>query len=112
MALAGILAGAAQCHAVVDGAVVADHGGLAEHDAHAVVDEQAPADPGTGVDLDAGFVAAVLADPAGKEKVPVLIQPVGNAVVDQDMEAGVQQDDLQHAACGGVLALDIPCVLQ
>ena len=28
---------------VVDGAVVADHGGLAEHDAHAVVDEQAPA---------------------------------------------------------------------
>ena len=81
MALAGVLAGAAQRHAVVDGAVVADHGGLAEHDAHAVVDEQAPADPGTGVDLDAGLVAAVLADPAGKEKVPVLIQPVGNAVV-------------------------------
>jgi hypothetical protein len=64
------------------------------------------------VDLDAGLVAAVLADPAGKEKVPVLIQPVGNAVVDQDMEAGVQQDDLQHTACGGIFALDVPCVLQ
>ena len=97
---------------MVDGAVVADHGGLAEHDAHAVVDEQALADLGTGVDLDAGLVAAVLADPAGKEKVPVFIQPVGNAVVDQDMEAGVQQDDLQHTACGGVFALDVPCILQ
>ena len=112
MAFAGILAGTAQRYSVVDGAVIPDLAGLAEHDAHAVVDEQAPADLGTGVDLDGGLVAAVLADPAGKEKVPVLIQPVGNAVVDQDMEAGVQQDDLQHATCGGIFALDVPCILQ
>ena len=49
---------------------------------------------------------------AGEEKVLVQKQPVGNAVVDQDVEAGVQQDDLQHTACGGVFALDVPCVLQ
>ena len=97
---------------MVDGAVVPDLTGLTEHDAHAVIDEQASADGGTGVDLDAGAAASVLADPAGKEKVPVLIKPVGNAVVNQDMEAGIQQDDLQHTACGGVLALDVPCVLQ
>ena len=112
MAFAGILAGTAQRYPVVDGAVISDLAGLAEHDAHAVVDKQTLADGGTRVDLDAGAVAAMLADPAGQEKVPVLIQPVGNAVVDQDMEAGVQQDDLQHAACGGVLALDVPCVFQ
>ena len=101
MALSGVLAGAAQRHAVVDGAVVADLAGLAEHDAHAVVDEQAPADGSTGVDLDAGAAASV-----------VLVQPVRNAVIDQNMKTGVQQNDLQHAACGGVLALDVPCIFQ
>ena len=89
MALAGVLAGAAQRHAVVEGAVVADHGGLAEHDAHAVVDEQAPADPGTGVDLDAGLMPAALADPSRQKKVPALIQPVRDAVIDQNVKAGV-----------------------
>ena len=53
MALAGVLAGAAQGHAVVDGAVVADLRRLAEDDAQAVVHEQALADLRAGVDLDA-----------------------------------------------------------
>ena len=112
MALAGVLAGAAQRDAVVDGAVVTDLSRLAEDDAHAVVDEQAPADPGTGVDLDAGLMPAALADPPCQKKVPALIQPVRDAVIDQNVKAGVQQNDLQHAARGGVLALDVPCVLQ
>ena len=112
VALAGVLAGAAQRDAVVDGAVVADLSRLAEDDAHAVVDEQAPADPGTGVDLDAGLMPAALADPSRQKKVPALIQPVRDAVIDQNVKAGVQQNDLQHAARGGVLALDVPCVLQ
>jgi len=112
VALAGVLAGAAQRDAVVDGAVVADLGGLAEDDAHAVIDEQALADLCAGVDLDAGLMPAVLADPAGQEEVLMLIQPVRDAVVDQDVKAGVQQNDLQHAACGGVLALDVPRVLK
>ena len=53
VALAGVLAGAAEGHAVVDGAVVSDLRRLAEDDAHAVVDEQAAADLRAGVDLDA-----------------------------------------------------------
>ena len=111
MALAGVLAGAAEGHAVVDGAVVADLRRLAEDDAHAVVDEQALADLRAGVDLDAGLVPAPLADPAGKEKVLVLEQPVGNAVIDQNVKARVKQDDLQHRACRRVLALDVPRIL-
>ena len=98
MPLAGILAGAAEGHTVVDGAVVADLGGLAEHDAHAVVDEQTLADGGTGVDLDAGAVASVLADPPRKEEMLVLIQPMGDAVIDQNVKTGVQQNDFQHTA--------------
>jgi hypothetical protein len=45
---AGHQRGAAQGHALVDGAVVADHGGLADHHAEAVVDEHAPADGAPG----------------------------------------------------------------
>ena len=87
-------------------------GRLAEDDALAVVDEQAPADPGTGMDLDAGLMPAALADPSRQKKVPALIQPVRDAVIDQNVKAGVQQNDLKHAARGGVLALDVPCVLK
>ena len=111
LTLAGVLASAAEGHAVVDGAVVADLRRLAEDDAHAVVDEQALADLRAGVDLDAGLVPAPLADPAGKEKVLVLEQPVGNAMIDQNVKARVKQDDLQHRACRRVLALDVPRVL-
>lgn len=68
MALAGVLAGAAEGHAVVDGAVVADLCRLTKDDAHAVVDEQALADLCAGVDLDAGLMPAPLADPAARKK--------------------------------------------
>ena len=73
MALAGVLAGAAQSDTVVDGAVVPDLTGLAEHDAHAVINEQASADGGTGMDLDAGAAASVLADPPGQKEPLVLV---------------------------------------
>ena len=66
-------AGAAQSDTVVDGAVVPDLTGLTEHDAHAVINEQASADGGTGVDLDAGAAAAMLADPPGQKEPLVLV---------------------------------------
>ena len=77
-----------------------------------MVDKQTLADGGTRVDLDAGAVAAMLADPSCQKKVLVLVQPVRNAVVHQNVESRVQQHYLQHAACGGVLALDVPRVLK
>ena len=73
MALAGIFAGTAQRYPVVDGAVIPDLAGLAEHDAHAMVDEQTLTDGGTRVDLDAGAVTAMLADPSCQKKVLVLV---------------------------------------
>ena len=77
-----------------------------------MVDEQVFADHCPGVDLDAGLVAAPLADPPGQEKVFVLVQPVGDFVVDQNMKARVQQDDFEHAACSRVLALDVAGVIE
>ena len=44
---------AAQRHALIDRAVIADDRRLADHDTHAVIDEHAPADRRTGVDFDA-----------------------------------------------------------
>ena len=57
-------------------------------------------------------IKGVLADPSRQKKVLVLVQPVRNAVVHQNVESRVQQHYLQHAACGGVLALDVPRVLK
>ncbi len=69
------------------------------------------ADLRAGVNLDAGLMPTPLADPAGKEKTLMLEQPVGNAVIDQNVKARVKQYDLQHTARCGVLALDVPRVL-
>ena len=110
VALAGILAGAAQGNAVVDGAVITDFCRFAEHDAHTVVNEQPVADLGTGVDLDAGQVAGQLADEARQEETLVTVQKMCNFVRYQHMETGVQNDDLRHIACSRVLVPDVFCV--
>ena len=52
MALALLLAGSAQRHALVQQYIVADLGGFADHGAHAVVDEAAPSNLRAGMDLD------------------------------------------------------------
>ena len=62
--LAVLLAGAAERDALVERDVVADDRRLADDHAHAVVDEEALADGGAGVDLDAGEEARDLGEPA------------------------------------------------
>ena len=66
MALAAMERGAAEGHALIERHVVADLGGLADHHAHAVVDEQAPADLGAGMDLDAGQDPPEMRDEAAR----------------------------------------------
>ena len=102
MALAGLLAGAAESHTLIEQAVVADLGGFAYHDAHAVVDDEALADFGAGVDLDARLVPRALGDVAREEFVVVLVAPVRYLVVLRCPYARVQQQYLQGAARGGV----------
>ena len=112
MALAGVLAGAAEGDAVVDGAVVADLGGLADDDAHAVVDEQALADLRAGVYLDAGHMPRKLRKRTREEKVLVLIEPVCLAVVKQSMEALIEEDDLERGARRRVAVADRTSVVE
>lgn len=60
VALAGLVTGAAERDALVEHAVVAHNGGLADDDAHGVVDKEVLADLCGGMNLDAGDVAGDL----------------------------------------------------
>jgi hypothetical protein len=60
VALAGLVAGAAECDALVEHAVVAHDGGFADDDAHGVVDKEVLANLRGRVNLDAGDVAGDL----------------------------------------------------
>ncbi len=62
VALAGILARAAERHALVKQHVVANLGGLPDYYTGAVIDEEAPSDAGSWVNLDSGEGARKLAD--------------------------------------------------
>ena len=110
MALAGILAGAAQRYTVIDRAVIADFCRLTKDDAHAVVDKKLAADFGTGVDLDAGQMPRQLADKPGQKKAAVTVQKMGNLMRHQHMKARIQNDDLRDIARRRVLIADVFCV--
>ena len=77
-------------------------GGLADHDAGAVVDEEARADLGAGVDVDAGAAVRELGDDAREQRHAELVELVREAVVDHGGEAGKREDHLVDAARGGV----------
>ena len=94
MALAPLAAGAAQGHALVEQHVVADFGGLADHDAGAVIDEEAAADGGAGVDFDLGEEAADLRDQRGQQRDAPAVEPVRQAVRQDRVEARIAEEDL------------------
>ncbi len=102
VALAVVLAGAAERDALVQCAVVADLGRLADHDAHAVVDEQILPDFRAGMNLDARTPARALGDHARDKLHIVAVKPVRPAVGAHRLEAGVEEVHLSPAACGGV----------
>ena len=107
VALAAREAGPAERHALVERHVVADLGGLADHDAGAVVDEERVADPRGRVDLDAGQDAARVGDRVRHDRHAGLVQRVRDAVGEQRLHAAVGEEDLEpaDAARGGVALL-------
>ena len=106
MALAGLVAGAAERNALVEHAVVAHDGGFADDDAHGVVDKEMLADLCGGMNLDAGDVAGDLREHTGERAMTVLPEPVLGHVVPLGVQARIGKEDDQTALCGGVLRLD------
>ena len=102
VALLAVGAGAAEGHALGEAAVVADHRGLADDDAHAVVDEQPLADAGAGVDLDAGEEAAEEGDQLGQDRdMRRLCSVWARRWSLAGVKARVGEDDLERVAAAG-----------
>ncbi len=81
---------------------MADLGRLADHHPHAMVDEQAAADGGAGMDLDAGQEPPDMRQEAAGQPPIAAPQPVGEAVDDQGMQPGIAKQDLGTRAGRGV----------
>ncbi len=92
--LTGLLACSAEGDPLIQRDVVADDGGLADHNAHPMVDEEAQADGGSGVDLDSGQPACDLREEAREPMSPMAPEPVVRAMGPQRVQSGVVE---QHA---------------
>ena len=85
----------AQCHALVEGAIIANLGGLPDHNTHAVIDKQAAADARTRVDLDPGHYPAAMRYKATGQIPAALPQPMREPEIEQGLKAGIAQHDFQ-----------------
>ena len=90
--------GAAQCHALVDGATVANFCRLAHHHAHRVIEKHALANLGTRVNLNTREKACDVRHKAAQPFEPVIPKPMGTAVKHQCMQAGVAGERLPCVA--------------
>jgi hypothetical protein len=87
--------GATQGHALVQGAVVANLGGLANHHAHPVIDEHPSTDASPGMNFNAGQNTPEMRhEPAG-EQPAVIPKPVGDTVIEQRVKPRITQHDLK-----------------
>ena len=93
---------AAQRHALEEVAVVADDRRLADDDTHTVVDEEALADLGARMDLDAGKEAPNVRYQPRRHLQPLLVQGVGDAVQLPGVKTRVGEHDLEVVDGGGI----------
>ena len=77
----------AQCHALIDRAVVAHHCSLTDNDAAAMVNEDPMSQNSPRMDLDQGKKSDDLGDQTPEESHIVNPEPVGDPVPDQGMDA-------------------------
>ncbi len=87
---------------MIEGAVIADLGGLADHDAHAVVNEQTAADRGARMDLDPRRHPSDMRDKAARKIPATHPQPMRHAVEEQCLEAGITQHDFKARPGRGI----------
>ena len=94
--------GATERHALIDGAVIADLGGFANHHAHAVIDDEPAANARAGVNFNAGEEACPMRDPAPQPLEAVRPAPVGRPVHRQGVQAGVTGEHLPGRSGGRI----------
>jgi len=98
VALARLLTRAAQGDALVYQGVAADNRRFPDDDAHAVVNEHAGADLRPWVNLDTGKETGQVGNEAGQDGRMVAVQPVGQSVGGESMEARIAEQYFQDVA--------------
>ena len=78
--------------------IVADHGGLADDHAHAVIDEEAAADAGARMDLDARDHAAHVGNETPEQAEAAFPEQVRHMVEEQRVEARIAEEHLDLGA--------------
>src|SRR5271165_2143206 len=96
MALAALLAGAAQGHALIQRHIITDDRSLANNHAHSVIDEEPAADLRAGMNLDASYELGELRQRARHKEPAANPQPVVKAVSPQRMQPRVEQHNLER----------------
>ena len=92
----------AQGDALVEFDVPADYGGLADNDAGGVVDEEALANSGARVDVNAGPSVAVFRHDPGDKGNAHGVEFVGEALDGDGLETGIAEDHFLLGEAGGV----------
>jgi hypothetical protein len=93
---------AAECHALEQGDVLPDLGGLADDDAHAVVDEEAGPELGRGMDLDAGEEPGDVRQEARGDLPAAPPDRVGEPMAHERVDTRIAEEHLERGARGGV----------
>ncbi len=89
-------------HLVVDIDVIADLGGLADHAAEPVVDDQPAAEPGAGMDFDAGEKTPHMRDEPAQSEEPVAPEKAREAVNHDRMQPRIAKQHFEVGPRGGI----------
>ena len=106
MAFASLVSGSAQSHVLINQNVVANLGGLSDHDAHAVVDEKPAADRRAGMDLNAGEKARYLRNHSRQQRYIRVVEPVRETMQQDRVKSRIAKENLEDALGGRVFAKD------
>ena len=93
----------AQCHALINRAVIPHFRGFPDHDAHRMVKENPTANLGFGMDFNASEKTAHLRDPAGKRRPALNRAPMCKTMNHHRMKSRISKDDFRCTVSGRIL---------
>ncbi len=97
-----LLPSSAEGNPLVQGDVIADDGRLPNHDPHTMVDKDTLTNGRTGVDLDAREKTTQVGDHAGEKSPPPPMEPGGDPVDGERVQAGIGEENFQIGAGRGI----------
>jgi hypothetical protein len=97
VAFAFLLTGTTKRNTLVEKAIIANFGGLADHHTHPVIDEETASDPGSGMDLNSRQPPAELRYESRHDRDACPIEPVSKTMQQDRVKSGITEEDFQGA---------------